>query len=136
MKKIKIGQIGVCHEHASGKMNTMKLRPDLFEIVGVADDRASTAAKRAVDLNPYEGLPLMSEEELFRIPGLEAVTVEVPNLDLVPTAMRCLERNLPIHMARLRRIIIPSPRRGRQAEKRPAGRSRRRKTGWRRRYRL
>ena len=99
MKKIKIGQIGVCHEHASGKMYTMKLRPDLFEIVGVADDRASTAAKFAgTDLKPYDGLPLMSEEELFRIPGLEAVTVEVPNLDLVPTAMRCLERNLPIHM--------------------------------------
>ncbi len=99
MKKIRIGQIGVCHEHASGKMYTMKLRPDLFEIVGVADDRASTAAKFAgTDLKPYEGLPLMSEEELFRIPGLEAVTVEVPNLDLVPAAMRCLEHNLPIHM--------------------------------------
>lgn len=99
MKKIRIGQIGVCHEHASGKMNTLKLRPDLFEIVGVADDRASKAAKFVgPDLKPYDGLPLMSEEELFRIPGLEAVTVEVPNLDLVPAAMRCLERNLPIHM--------------------------------------
>jgi predicted dehydrogenase len=99
MEKIKIGQIGVCHEHASGKMKTLRLRPDLFEIVGVADDRASTAAKFAgSDLDPYEGLPLMSEDELFRIPGLEAVAVEVPNLDLVATASRCLDHNLPIHM--------------------------------------
>ena len=99
MKKIRIGQIGVCHEHASGKIKTLKLRPDLFEIVGVADDRASKSTKFAgSDLFLYEGLPLMSEEELLRIPGLEAVMVEVPNLELVPTAMRCLEHNLPIHM--------------------------------------
>lgn len=99
MKRIKIGQIGVCHEHAAGKIQALRLLEDQFEIVGVVDDRPSTAAKGAgSDLTPYEGLPFMSEEELFRIPGLEAVTVEVPNLDLVPTASRCLEQNLPIHM--------------------------------------
>lgn len=99
MDKITIGQIGLCHEHASGKIKTLLLRPDLFEIVGVADDRASTAAKfSGTDLAPYTGLPLMSEDELLRVPGLQAVVVEVPNLDLVATASRCLEHNLPIHM--------------------------------------
>lgn len=97
--KIKIGQIGICHEHASGKMNTLRLHPEIFEIVGVVDDRTSTAAKFAgSDLKPYEGLNWMTEEELFNTPGLEAVTVEVPNLELVSTARRCLEHNLPIHM--------------------------------------
>ncbi len=99
MEKIKIGQIGVCHEHAGGKMHTMRLRPDLFEIVGVVDDRSTTAAKFVgSDFSPYEGLKWLTEEELFKTPGLQAVAVEVPNLNLVPTAFRCLEHNLPVHM--------------------------------------
>ena len=47
MKRIKIGQIGVCHEHAAGKIQALRLRPDVFELVGVVDDRASAAAKFA-----------------------------------------------------------------------------------------
>jgi len=99
MEKIKIGQIGICHEHASGKMNSLRLMQETFEIVGVVDDRASTAARFFnKSLKPYEGLTWMSEEELLDTPGLQAVTVETPNLDLVPTALRCMERNLAIHM--------------------------------------
>ncbi len=99
MKKIKIGQIGVCHEHADGKIKSLRKMPDVFEIVGVVDDRATSSVRFAGDrLEPYEGLKWMTEEELFSIPGLEAVTVETPNDDLVPTALRCLERNLPMHM--------------------------------------
>jgi len=99
MKKIKIGQLGVCHEHAAGKVLSLRGMPEAFEIVGVVDDRGSKAAKFAGDdLKPYEGLAFMSEEELFAVPGLQAVTVETPNLDLVPTALRCMERNLAMHM--------------------------------------
>jgi hypothetical protein len=39
MNKIKISQIGINHEHAPGKMVSLKRLPDLFEIVGVLDDR-------------------------------------------------------------------------------------------------
>lgn len=99
MSRIKIGQIGVCHEHAAGKMKTLRLLPDVFEIVGLVDDRNTQAAKFAGDdLTPYDGIPFLTEDELFRTPGLQAVTVETPNLDLVPAAQRCLERNLAIHM--------------------------------------
>ena len=99
MEKIKIGQIGVCHEHAAGKINTLRGMPDVYEIVGVVDDRHSTAAKFAgADLTPYEGLKWMTEDELFNYPGLQAVVVETPNADLVPTAIRCMERNLAMHM--------------------------------------
>jgi predicted dehydrogenase len=99
LKKIKIGQIGVCHEHSSGKINTLKKMPDLYEIVGIVDDRNSTSAKFAgTDLKPYEGLRWLTEEELFNTPGLQAVVVETPNSDLVPTAIRCMEHNLAMHM--------------------------------------
>lgn len=97
--RIKIGQIGVCHEHASGKIDTLKKWSDVFEIVGVVDDRKSTAAKFAgKDVKPYKGLKWITEEELFNTPGLQAVTVETPNADLVSTALRCMEHNLAMHM--------------------------------------
>jgi predicted dehydrogenase len=97
--KIKIGQIGICHEHASAKMQALRLLPYLFEIVGVVDDRHTQAARFAGDnLEPYDGLNWMTEDELLNTPGLQAVLIETPNTDLVPTAMRCLERNLAMHM--------------------------------------
>ena len=100
MNKIKIGQIGICHEHADGKIQTLRKLSDVFEIVGVVDDRATQSPRRAAEpsLAPFEGLTWMTEEALFSTPGLEAVTVETPNDDLVPTALRCMEHNLAMHM--------------------------------------
>lgn len=99
MDRIKIGQIGICHEHAEGKIQALRKLPALFEIVGVVDDRHTAAARRVGDdLQPYEGLTWMGEEELLAVPGLQAVAVETPNADLVPTALRCMERNLAMHM--------------------------------------
>jgi predicted dehydrogenase len=98
-RKIRIGQLGVSHEHAASKMKTLRQLPEYFEVVGVVDDRASAAAKfPSDDLTPYDGLNWMAEAELFSITDLHAVIVETPNLDLVPAALRCLERGLPIHM--------------------------------------
>ena len=39
MRKIKVGQIGITHEHAAVKMASMRRLTDSFEIVGVVDDR-------------------------------------------------------------------------------------------------
>ncbi|WFB37086.1 Gfo/Idh/MocA family oxidoreductase [Kiritimatiellota bacterium B12222] len=99
MKRIKIGQLGICHEHAAAKIDTLRELSDVFEFVGVVDDRATTANRFAGDdLRSYEGLTWMSEEELFATPGLQAVVVETPNLDLVPTALRCMEQGFHMHM--------------------------------------
>lgn len=99
MKRTKIGQIGICHEHASAKFHALRGLPDIFEIVGVVDDRSSKSA-RFFDgsTEVYQGTTWMTEQELLDYPGLQAVTVEVPNEDLVPTSVRCAERNLAIHM--------------------------------------
>ena len=58
MEKIKIVQYGVTHEHAAGKIASLRKLTDIFEIVGVIDDRASTAARfpQEVDMSLYEGL--------------------------------------------------------------------------------
>lgn len=101
MRRLRIGQIGVSHEHAEGKMRSLRRLPEVFEVVGVVDDRAANATSARMagdDLSAYEGLRWMSEDELLGLPDLDAVVIETPNADLVPTALRCLERNLPMHM--------------------------------------
>jgi predicted dehydrogenase len=99
MKRIKIGQLGISHEHASAKMKSLRAIPEVYDVVGVVDDRHSPAANFPnADMSPYEGLPRMTEEALFAMPGLQAVTIETPNLDLVPTALRGMERGLAMHM--------------------------------------
>lgn len=98
-ERIKIGQIGICHSHAPGRLNTLKKMSDIYEIVGVVDDRDTAGARvEGYNLKPYEGLKWMTEEELFRTPGLQAVLVTASNTGLVPTAIRCMKQNLAIHM--------------------------------------
>lgn len=99
MNRIRIGQIGICHEHAAAKMTALRGLPEVFEVVGVVDDRATTAARFAGEnREPYAGLTWMTEAQLLDTRGLRAVVVETPNADLVPTAMRCAERGLHMHM--------------------------------------
>ena len=100
MEKIRIAQIGVCHEHASGKIIALRRLSALYEIVGVVDDnRTSRTPKFAgSNLGPYEGLAWLTEDEVLNRPDIQAVVVEVPNNELVPVALRCMERNLPMHM--------------------------------------
>jgi predicted dehydrogenase len=96
---IRIGQIGICHEHAAAKMKSLRRLTDVYDIVGVVDDRQTRAARFAGDdLAPYEGLRWMAEEQLLGYPELDAVIIETPNGDLVPTAIRCLKRSLPMHL--------------------------------------
>lgn len=100
MNKIKIGQVGITHEHANGKIKALRAMPDVYEIVGVVNDVDTTSAARFAGdkLEPYEGVTWMTEEELFAVPGLQAVAVETANADLVPTALRCAKRGLHMHM--------------------------------------
>lgn len=96
-KKIKIAQIGVRHEHASGKIASLKMLPDYFEIVGIAAESAEEEAKHKNDAC-YRGLQWFGLDEIFDIPGLEAVAVETEMTELLPTASRCAERGFSMHV--------------------------------------
>jgi predicted dehydrogenase len=96
-KRIKIAQIGIGHNHAQGNMISMRKLTNDFEVVGVVESDSAWKEKRG-DFDCYKGLAWMSEEELFNIPGLDAVAVETDGFDLIPAALRCAERNLHIHL--------------------------------------
>ena len=46
MKKIKIGQIGIGHNHGESKMKAVRKFPELFEVVGYAEENARWIEKR------------------------------------------------------------------------------------------
>lgn len=100
MKKLKIVQIGITHEHAPGKFASLQLLEDVFEIAGFVDDRAfvKTPFYKEPRMELYEKFPSFSLEEALELPGLDGVTIEVPNNELVPIAMKCMKRGIPMHM--------------------------------------
>ena len=54
MKRIKIIQIGMFHEHAIGKIEVLKNRTDLFELVGYVDEREFCTTPRLPNPNKPE----------------------------------------------------------------------------------
>lgn len=94
---VRIGQIGTAHAHAGGKMDALRRLRDDYEVVGIVepDPERRKAAER---IPVYRGLKWMTEEELLHTPGLKAVAVETAVQDLVPTAARCIEAGMHLHL--------------------------------------
>lgn len=95
--KIKVGQIGTKHAHASGKLDTMRKFKDLYEVVGVVEP--DEKRRQQLKENPtYRDLKWMSEEELLNTSGLQAVAVETEVRQLLPVAERCVAAGMHIHL--------------------------------------
>ncbi len=97
-RRIRIAQIGMSHEHAAAKMQTLLRLGELYDIAGVVDDTASSSPKFPGGTAPFRGLPRLSLNDLLQDPSIEGVLIETPNNDLVPAALLCMERNLPMHL--------------------------------------
>ncbi len=95
--KIKICQIGSRHAHADGKLATLRKLSDLYEVVGIVESDPK-ALERISQHEVYKGLPVLTEDQLFNTCGIQAVAVETDIESLVPTAKRCLEAGLHIHL--------------------------------------
>lgn len=95
--RIKVGQIGTAHDHASGKLQTLKKLSDHFNLIGVVEpDREKRIAARK---NPvYRDVPWLTEEALLATKDLRIVTVETRVEDLLATAARCLAAGVHIHL--------------------------------------
>jgi len=94
-KRIKIGQIGVGHAHAS-KLGVYRTSPD-YEVVGIVEPDPLLREK-AKSTDPFKDLPWMTQEQLLNLPGLEAVLVETQVRDLLNTAEACVMAGKHIHL--------------------------------------
>jgi predicted dehydrogenase len=93
--RIKIGQIGVGHAHAT-KLSVYRRSED-YEVVGLVepDDRLREEARSK---EVYRGLPWMTREQLLDVPGLQAVLVETRVRDLLEAAETCVNAGLHVHL--------------------------------------
>jgi predicted dehydrogenase len=96
MPKIKIGQIGTAHGHASGKMDVYR-KSDEYEVVGIAepDEALRRAAERQAS---FRDLPWMTVEQLLNVPGLQAVAVETEPRHLLAHAEACVDAGKHVHL--------------------------------------
>lgn len=94
-EKIRIGQIGIGHNHGEAKMLGFRKFPELFEIVGVNEDDPSWLEKRG-HLKGYEGLPFLSREEILEKSDAILVETDVPYL--TRTAQICVDAGKHIHL--------------------------------------
>ncbi len=95
--KIKVGQIGTKHAHASGKMDTMRKFNELYEVVGVVEPDAKRR-QQLTESATYRDLKWMSEDELLNTSGLQAIAVETEVRQLLPVAERCVAAGMHIHL--------------------------------------
>jgi predicted dehydrogenase len=93
--KIKVGQIGVGHAHAT-KLEAYR-RSDDYEVVGVVEPNKALR-ERAASVEAYRDLPWMTEEQLLAVDGLQVVTVETHVRDLLDTAGRCIAAGKHVHL--------------------------------------
>lgn len=93
--RIKVGQIGVAHAHAS-KLSVYRTSLD-YEVVGVCEADAELR-RRAEGQAAFRGVSWMTQEQLLDVPGLQAVLVETEVRDLLRVAEACVERGKHVHI--------------------------------------
>jgi len=95
MKKIKIGQIGIGHNHGEGKMLAARKFPELFEVIGYAEENEEWVEKRG-NLRCYKDLPRLSVEEI--IEKSDAILVECDVWNLTKVAQKCVNAGKHVHI--------------------------------------
>ena len=95
MKRLKVGQIGIGHNHGSEKMKAARKFPELFDVIGYAEENGRWIEKRG-NFKAYAGLPRLSVEEI--IERSDAVIVESDVWDLTKYAKMCVDAGKHIHM--------------------------------------
>ncbi len=93
--RIKIGQIGVGHAHAT-KLEVYRRSPD-YEVVGIVEPDAQLR-ERGRNQPAFQDLKWLTAEQLLNTPGLAAVLVETRVRDLLATAQQCIDAGKHVHL--------------------------------------
>ena len=107
-RRVKIGQIGVGHAHAT-KLSVFRASPD-YEVVGIVEPDAALRAQAGSQL-AFRDLPWMTQEQMLAVPGLEAVLVETRVRDLLDTAEACVAAGKHVHLDKPAGSSLPQFRR-------------------------
>jgi len=106
--RIKFGQVGVGHAHAT-KLAVYRHSPD-YELVGVVEPD-DALKKRAESQPAFRDVKWMTREELLNAPGLQAVLVETRVRDLLDSAEACVAAGKHVHLDKPAGESLPQLRR-------------------------
>ena len=100
MRKIKVIQIGIGHDHATSALNSLLRQPDIFEVLGFAvpESEEEKYPERIAEYTDGGLLKKYSVDELLALPGVEAAVIETEELVLTKYALMAAERGLHVHM--------------------------------------
>lgn len=96
MKKIRIGHMGISHDHSYAKLETVMKYPEIFEVVGIYEPN-DQLWENEKDRPCYKALKRMTMEELFDQKP-DAMLVEGYELELVGFAQECVDRGIHVHL--------------------------------------
>ena len=104
--RIRIGQIGTSHPHASGKLAAIRGLDDIFELVGVVEPNEAQR-KKVAGKDVYRDITWMNQNDLLNS-NVAAIAVETQVSQLVPTAMQCLAAGKHIHLDKPAGMSLPA----------------------------
>lgn len=92
---IKIGQIGIGHAHST-KLSVYRNSPD-YEVVGLVE--TDSELRKTIPTNAaFKDVPVMTQEQLLNVPGLQAVLVETHVDQLLTVAEKCVAAGMHVHI--------------------------------------
>lgn len=95
MRKIKVAQIGVGHDHAIEVWQTVTALPEIYEVVGWALPEGEHYEAREEKLAGYLQLTV---EQIMQDPTIDAVLIETEEKNLTDYAMMAARAGKHIHM--------------------------------------
>lgn len=97
MKKLKVIQVGVGHDHASGAMSTLKSLPDMFEIAGLVIPEEDELEFYEIQKPAYDGVKRLTLEQALNS-GADAAVIETADRLLTKYALIFAEAGFAVQM--------------------------------------
>ena len=97
MKPIRLAHLGVAHDHSGLTLETVRKYPEEFTVVSLTEKNPAVR-ERVQNQSAYQGLPWITEEELFARDDIDAVLCEGDELCALDDAYRCIQKGWHVHM--------------------------------------
>ncbi len=100
MRKIRIVQIGLGHDHACPIFDSLLNNTDVFEVVGFAvpESEEKDFEDKVKIYRDEKKVPMFTVEEALSIEGLDGAVIETEEINLVKYAQMAALKGLHIHM--------------------------------------
>jgi predicted dehydrogenase len=95
--RIRVGQIGTKHGHASGKHEAVTKLSDHFELIGVVEEDQAQR-ERVQKTAVFQSCTWMTVDQLLSQPGLQLVLIETEIDQLLNMAEKCLRAGMHVHL--------------------------------------